>query len=150
MAVIDKTKNRTPTPLSLTLKAALFLTLSAGVTGCTSGAFDLFDTSAKVDRSLSTSTIAKPTQESVSDEVTVRNAVSSADLSKVSGAALPWANTATGSAGVVSNIREANVSGIVCRGFTTTRHSYEGIARFNGQACMADSGEWLLTSFQRQ
>jgi hypothetical protein len=150
VAVIDKTKNRIPTPLSLTLKAALFLSLSAAVSSCTSGAFDLFDSSAKVDRSLSTSTIPKRSQESVSDEVTVRNAVTSADLSKVAGAPLPWANTATGSAGVVSGIREANVSGVVCRGFTTTRHSYEGIAKFTGQACMADSGDWMLTSFQRQ
>ncbi|MBP2547756.1 hypothetical protein J2858_000649 [Neorhizobium galegae] len=146
----DKTKYRIRSPLSLTLKAALLVTLSTTMSGCTSGAFDLFDSSAKVDRSLSTSTIPKRSQEAVSDEVTVRNAVTSADLSKVSGAALPWANTATGSAGVVSGIREANVAGVVCRGFVTTRHSYEGIAKFTGQACMANSGDWMLTSFERQ
>ncbi|SIP97764.1 outer membrane surface antigen [Rhizobium sp. RU35A] len=150
MEVTAKTNNRTRTPLSLMLQTALVVLLAGSVSGCTSGAFDLFDTSPKVDRSLSTSTIPKRSEEAVSDEVTVRNAVTSADLSKMGANPLPWANTATGSAGVVSKIREARVAGQLCRGFVTTRHSYEGIAKFTGQACMADSGDWLLTSFERQ
>lgn len=150
MAVTAKTNNRTRTPLSLLLNAALVVLLAGSVSGCTSGAFDLFDSSPKVDRSLSTSTIPKRSEEAVSDEVTVRNAVTSADLSKIGASPLPWANTATGSAGVVSGIREAKVSGQLCRGFVTTRHSYDGIAKFTGQACMVDSGDWMLTSFERQ
>jgi hypothetical protein len=105
----------------------------------------------KVDR-MSTGTVPSKAHSgaTLSDEVTVRNAVTSADLNKVGSASVPWANTSTGSAGVVSSIREDKGQGRVCRAFTTTRHSYEGIAMFSGQACMTDQGDWLLTAFDRQ
>jgi surface antigen len=121
-----------------------------GTVSCTSS-LDLLG-SAKVDRSISTGTVATTTQatSSVSDETTVRNAVTSADLTKIGQAPLPWANAATGSAGVVSTIKEARNQGQVCRDFTTTRHAYDGIAMFSGQACMTGSGDWLLTAFDRQ
>jgi surface antigen len=120
------------------------------LTGCTSS-LDLFGGD-KVDRSISTGTVpSKPTTgAALSDEVTVRNAVTSADLSKVSANPVPWANTSTGSAGVVSTIREDKNQGHICRAFTTTRHSYDGIAMFSGQACMTNEGDWLLTAFDRQ
>lgn len=135
------------------LKAAHMLVL--GLTGlstisCTSS-LDLFG-SDKVDRSVSTGavTAAASTTTTLSDEATVRNAVTSADLAKIGEAPLPWANAATGSAGVVSTIKEARNQGHVCREFTTTRHSYDGIAMFSGQACLTGSGDWLLTAFNRQ
>lgn len=120
--------------------------------GCTSS-LDLFGSTSKPDRSISTGTVqsGQPHSETAtSDEATVRNAVSSVDLAKVGGSQVPWANTATGSAGVVTQIREARTSGHVCRDFTTTRHSYEGIAMFSGQTCLTGSGDWLLTAFVRQ
>ncbi len=125
---------------------------SSALSGCTSS-LDLFGGSDKVDRSLSTGTVPSHSQQSgtaLSDEATVRNAVTSADLAKVAGMPLPWANTATGSAGVVSEIREARSDGHICRDFTTTRHSYEGIAMFSGQACLTGSGDWMLTAFDRR
>jgi hypothetical protein len=119
--------------------------------GCTS-TLDLFGGSDKVDRSISTGTVPAKAQSetSLSDETTVRNAVSSADLAKVGSNPVPWANTATGSAGVVSAIREDNAEGRICRAFRTTRHSYEGIAVFAGQTCMTGAGDWMLTAFDRQ
>jgi hypothetical protein len=111
---------------------------------------DLFSSADKVDRSISTGTIPKFNSGAQSDEATVRNAVTSADLAKVGDNPLPWANSATGTAGVVSTIREARNQGHVCRAFTTTRHSYEGIAMFSGQACLTETGDWLLTAFDRQ
>jgi outer membrane murein-binding lipoprotein Lpp len=132
---------------SFVLVAAAVCALS--LSGCTSS-MDLFGGD-KVDRIATGSVPVKPASgAAVSDEVTVRNAVSSADLSKTASAPVPWANTATGSAGVVSSIREDKSQGHVCRAFTTTRHSYEGIAMFSGQACLSDSGDWLLTAFDRQ
>jgi len=135
------------------LKAAHMLVL--GLTGlstvsCTSS-LDLFG-SDKVDRSVSTGAVpaAASTTTTLSDEATVRNAVTSADLAKIGEAPLPWANAATGSAGVVSTIKEARNQGHVCREFTTTRHSYDGIAMFSGQACLTGTGDWLLTAFNRQ
>jgi hypothetical protein len=106
----------------------------------------------KVDRTISTGTVPgkAPSGATLSDEVTVRNAVTSADLSKVTENPVPWANTSTGSAGVVSTIREDRNQGRLCRAFKTTRHSYEGIAMFSGEACMTDGGDWLLTAFDRQ
>lgn len=135
------------TPMARCLAVAIGLSL---ISGCTSTT-DLFS-SAKVDRDISTGSIPVKAKspDSQSDEATVRNAVSSADLSKVAGAPLPWANSATGSAGVVSAIREDHSKGRLCRAFTTTRHSYDGIALFSGQACLVDSGDWALTAFDRQ
>ena len=148
VVVIAKSKNsrnRSLRPASQTLAVAL---TGMFLAGCTS--MDIFG-SDKVDRSLSTGTV--PTAASgatLSDEMTVRNAVTSADLARLGTSPVPWANTSTGSAGVVSTIQENRGSGNVCRNFTTTRHSYEGIAQFSGQACMTGSGDWLLTSFDRQ
>lgn len=121
-----------------------------GAASCTSS-LDLLG-SAKVDRSIATGTVpaVAASTSNLSDEATVRNAVSSADLAKIGEAPLPWANAATGSAGVVSTIREARNDGHVCRDFKTTRHSYEGIAMFSGQTCLTGSGDWLLTAFDRQ
>lgn len=123
-----------------------FLSLS----GCVSGGMDFLST-AKVDRTVTTGTIpqAPVTTDSVSDETTVRNAVTSADLSKTNGQPLPWANASTGSAGVIDTIVENANSGQICRQFRTTRHAYDGIANFYGKTCLIDSGNWQLMSFQQ-
>jgi surface antigen len=111
---------------------------------------DLFG-SDTVDSSISTSTVAKKGNgTSHSDELTVQSAVSSADLSKTEGKPLPWANATTGSAGVVTAIQEEKGDGVICRNFSTTRHSYEGIAYFSGKTCTAGSGSWQLMNFDRQ
>lgn len=102
-----------------------------------------------VDKSISTSTINGPkSNEALSDEMTVRNAVTSADVAKLSGSPIPWANASTGSAGVINSIQEEAKSGHVCRLFNTTRHSYQGIANFEGTACLTGNGNWQLLSFQ--
>lgn len=120
------------------------------LSGCVSGGMDFLST-AKVDRTVTTGTIpqAPVTTDSVSDETTVRNAVTSADLSKTNGQPLPWANASTGSAGVIDTIVENTNSGQICRQFRTTRHAYDGIANFYGKTCLIDSGNWQLMSFQQ-
>ena len=125
----------------------MVLTVS-GLSGCM-GSMDLFGES-KVDRSIATSTVSgQKNAEAVSDEITVSNAVSSADVSKLAGKPLPWANASTGSAGVISAIEEQTAgSGNVCRQFQTSRHSYRGISNFRGQACLNGDGRWQLTQFQ--
>jgi hypothetical protein len=103
------------------------------------------------DRSLTTSSVtaASPAPtEKESDEITVRNAVSSVDLSKMGTASIPWANASTGSAGVISSITEEAEGDYACRTFTTTRHSYRGISNFSGKACLVGEGEWRLVSFK--
>ena len=125
--------------------AALF---AAALTSCVS--LDLFGGSG-VDSSITTGSISSPPSNApASDDVTVRNAVSSADLNHSDSASLPWANTSTGSAGVVSNITEVKNDSVTCRNFETTRHSYNGIASFAGQTCRAGTGEWLITKFDKK
>ncbi|WP_313615870.1 RT0821/Lpp0805 family surface protein [Agrobacterium sp.] len=105
----------------------------------------------KADSSLSTGSVSGTSRSNAqTDDVTVRNAVTSADLSKLSNSPLPWANTTTGSAGVITAIREDSTSGFLCRNFDTTRHSYEGIASYSGQTCLSETGEWLMTRFNQK
>lgn len=128
----------------------LIITATLPLSGCFGSSMDLFG-SDTVDSSISTSTVAKKGNgTSHSDELTVQSAVSSADLSKTEGKPLPWANATTGSAGVVTAIQEEKGDGVICRNFSTTRHSYEGIAYFSGKTCTAGSGSWHLMSFDRQ
>ena len=128
----------------------LIITATLPLSGCFGSSMDLFG-SDTVDSSISTSTIAKKGNgTSHSDELTVQSAVSSADLSKTEGKPLPWANATTGSAGVVTAIQEEKGDGVICRNFSTTRHSYEGIAYFSGKTCTAGSGSWQLMNFDRQ
>ncbi len=124
--------------------------LACVLSGCTSGSLDLFDGAGKVDRSISTATVQKPSQENVSDQVTIVNAVTSTDLAKLGQSPLPWANTATGSAGVVSQITEDKTSGVACRNFITTRHAFDGIAKFYGRTCLDGAGRWNLVTFDHQ
>ncbi|MBP1842408.1 hypothetical protein J2046_000652 [Rhizobium petrolearium] len=152
MVVISKSKSRTKRSLALSKRFTAILLIGLSLAGCTSS-LDLFGSSEKIDRTIATGTVpgtAQHTGAALSDEATVRNAVTSADLAKLGEASVPWANTATGSAGVVSQIREARNAGHICRDFMTTRHSYEGIAMFSGQACLTGSGDWMLTAFDRQ
>ena len=103
------------------------------------------------DKKLTTSSLQNnytAPSDTVSDETTVRNAVSSADISKPEPLTIPWANTSTGSAGVINSIREENNGSYVCRNFLTTRHSYRGISNFEGKACLVGSGEWQLIAFK--
>lgn len=139
---IDDTKglSRLPGVVVICLSASL-------LSGCMSGGLDLAGAQ-DVDRSVSTSAVAPvTTEENNSDAITVRNAVSSADMSKIGTNPIPWANATSGSAGVISSIAEEQVNGTTCRRFTTTRHSYQGIAKFDGNACLLGNGQWYLTSF---
>lgn len=102
-----------------------------------------------VDTTLVTGSIkpetTKPPADQVSDEVTVRNAVSSADIRRIE--ALPWANASTGSQGSISAIMQTETNGVICRSFTTTRESFRGVAIYKGETCRGFDGEWLMRSF---
>ncbi|OJF98772.1 RT0821/Lpp0805 family surface protein [Pararhizobium antarcticum] len=142
----DHTKGLSRRRASLATLCLITLCLS----GCMSAGLDLADT-ASVDTSLSTGSVPQSVnRDSLSDEVTVRNAVSSADVETTGGNPIPWANSNSGSAGVISSIEEDRSNGQVCRRFTTTRHSYQGIAKFDGNTCLLGNGEWYLTRFGKR
>ncbi|MBP1859558.1 RT0821/Lpp0805 family surface protein [Rhizobium herbae] len=139
---IDETKALS----RLTGFAALCLAAST-LSGCLGAGLD-FAGSTTVDRTVATGSVPPAmNDEDNSDAITVRNAVSSADVSKIAGNPIPWANSTSGSAGVISSIAEEQVNGTTCRRFTTTRHSYQGIAKFDGNTCLLGNGDWYLTSF---
>lgn len=149
MEVIAKSHRHTKA-LSHRCGALLVIaTAMLSLSGCMTGGFDFLSDS-KVDRSVATGTVpqAAPSTDTLSDEMTVRNAVTSADIGKIADQPLPWANSSTGSAGVIDTIVENNDAGQVCRQFRTTRHSYAGIAKFYGKTCLVGGGNWQLLSFQ--
>ena len=120
--------------------------MSLALTGCM-GIAGLDSPDKKLTTNSTNGTKNTPS-DSMSDEATVRNAVSSADLTRMAGSvSIPWANTSTGSAGVISSIREENNGSYVCRSFITTRHSYRGISNYGGKACLVGSGEWQVVAF---
>ncbi|NTJ42786.1 hypothetical protein G6L28_09295 [Agrobacterium larrymoorei] len=146
--VIAKSNRRTKSFLASVVDLSATGLMLVMLTSCVS--LDLFGGD-KVDKSLSTASV--PNQQNgpaLTDDATIRNAVTSADISKLADSPLPWANAATGSAGVVTAIREDRSTGFVCRDFRTTRHSYEGIAAYSGQACLSETGEWLMTRFDQK
>ena len=146
--VIAKSNRQTKGLLLSVVKLAAAGAMATLLTSCVS--LDLFG-GEKVDRSLSTASVpAQAAAPTLSDDATIRNAVTSADLMKVADAPVPWANAATGSAGVVTAIREDRSTGFVCRNFNTTRHSFEGVSSYSGQACLSETGEWLMTRFDQK
>jgi hypothetical protein len=119
------------------------------VSACTSGGLE----PGEVDRTLLTSDIAPASGEQtdpgrLSDESTIRNAVSSADIAGLGGASLPWMNAETGTRGTISGLAESRHNDLLCRRFTTTRESFDGVRLFKGEACMLSAGAWRLQSFQ--
>jgi hypothetical protein len=82
-----------------------------------------------------------------SDQMTVRNAVSAADLSAADGEPRSWANADTGATGVITAIAESRAGDTICRTFQTSRQRFDGIALYKGEACTKGGGQWTLTRF---
>lgn len=82
------------------------------------------------------------TNDRILDEDTIRLAVTTADLDKVSGDGLPWANQATGSTGVIRNIEQRIESGQTCRRFDASRNSYDGVTLYEGDVCLDQRTGW--------
>ncbi|MEP9370890.1 RT0821/Lpp0805 family surface protein [Mesorhizobium sp. KR1-2] len=133
------------------LRTAAVLTVAFSLCGCAAGGFSL--EKAEVDRSLVTGTVSSTGQVSadaqqVSDEATIRNAVSAADITELGGGALAWANTDTGSRGAINNLIESSDNGALCRKFTTSRESFNGVGLYHGEVCRAGAGAWRMMNFQ--
>ena len=68
-------------------------------------------------------------------------------LTQLADQPLPWANADTGSRGAISSLVEEKAAGVLCRRFTTSRESFDGVALYNGQACMVAPGVWRMERF---
>ncbi|WP_395447717.1 RT0821/Lpp0805 family surface protein [Aminobacter sp. UC22_36] len=131
-------------------KVVLLLSLTT-ISACGAGGFSL--EKAEVDRSLVTSKVPDDINRTtdanrLSDETTIRNAVSSADVAELKGQAIPWANAETGSRGAISALVESTERGVLCRGFAVSRESFDGVSLFKGEICAAGSGAWQMLSFE--
>lgn len=133
------------------LKVVLLLGLTTAISSCGAGGFSL--EKAEVDRSLVTSKVpdsADRTSDAnrLSDEATIRNAVSSADVEGLQGQAIPWANAETGSRGSITTLVENTERGVLCRRFSASRESFDGVSLFKGEVCAAGSGNWQMLAFE--
>lgn len=117
---------------------------------CASGGFSL--EKAEIDQTILTGGISgnrapAADPERLSDEATIRNAVSSADI-ELGAVPLPWANAGTGSRGTITALAEHKDKGTLCRRFTTSRESFDGVSLYQGEVCMAAPGAWRMESFE--
>lgn len=116
--------------------------------GC--GSFSL--SKAEADRSILTGAVpsAAPGADprKTSDQNTIRNAVSSANLAELAGGAIPWANVETDSQGAIFDIVESGSRSEPCRRFKATRESFSGVSMYQGEACMTRAGAWYLRGFK--
>ncbi|QPC94172.1 RT0821/Lpp0805 family surface protein [Mesorhizobium sp. INR15] len=134
---------------SASAKAAIMV-IVLPLAACGAGGFSL--EKAEVDRSILTSATpasAAPVDANrASDQTTIRNAVSSADIQELGGQAVPWANSDTGSRGSITELAESKDRGQVCRRFTASRESFDGVALFKGETCLAGAGAWQMQDFK--
>ncbi|MGX9180063.1 RT0821/Lpp0805 family surface protein [Mesorhizobium sp. BHbdii] len=131
------------------VKVAIVL-VALPLAACGAGGFSLEQ--AEVDRTILTSSTpaaASPIdQDRASDQATIRNAVSSADIHELGGQAVPWANSDTGSRGSITELAESRDNGQLCRRFTASRESFDGVALFKGEVCLAGAGAWRMQDFK--
>ena len=134
--------------LSRLVAASALLAVGLLVAGCGAGSASLqAQTDPSMVGAVSPQTAASGDVEKLSDEATIRNAVTSADVSQISGNEIAWANADTGSKGAISALVESKEQGQLCRKFTTTRESFDGVALYEGKACMAAPGNWQMLAF---
>ena len=137
--------------LSSCLRAAVPCALLF-LAGCGAGGFSL--EKAEVDRSIVTGSISPSATTPgdagmASDEATIRNAASSADLQGLANQAVPWANSATGSRGTITALAETgDATRGRCRQFDVSRESYDGVTMYKGAICMTPAGAWQTQDFK--
>ena len=131
-------------------KASALLVVVLPLSACGAGGFDM----SKNDIDQSTLTGALPTSGKTpdavraADETTIRNAVSSADPEQARSQPLAWANSDTGSRGAISSMMEKQEDGLLCRKFTASRESFDGVTLFKGEVCLAGAGAWRVQDFK--
>lgn len=65
-------------------------------------------------------------------------------------ASINWVNSETGSQGRISSLKDVDIDDEVCRAFTTSRLSYNGVRNYKGLACQILGGSWTLKRFEAE
>jgi len=115
--------------------------------GCAAGGLRQAETDSTIHTGAVNSAAGPLDAPQLSDQATIRNAVSAADLKAAGAAPLAWANAETGSRGAISGLVEQKQGEQLCRSFTTSRESFDGVALYAGRACMIAPGTWRMESF---
>lgn len=149
LPVLQAFRNRPPSFFASSCTQAGILVATLVLGGCGVGGFSL--EKAEVDRSLITSGIPEASTGNGSgitaDQVTIRNAVSAVDMEEQAGKPLAWANTQTGARGSITDLSESRREGKLCRAFTGSRETFDGVSLFKGETCMVAPNLWLIESF---
>jgi hypothetical protein len=128
----------------------MLLVVALPLSACGSGGFDMSETD--IDQSSVTGALPTsgntPDAVRAADETTIRNAVSSADPEQARLHPLAWANSDTGSRGAISSLMERQDEGLLCRKFTASRESFDGVALYAGDACKGERGTWFMRTFK--
>jgi len=128
--------------------AALLLALP--LAGCGAG-FSLDSIGA--DRSLTTGSIGnagRMPDGRLSDEAAIRSTVAAWMPGEVPPETVPWVNSNTGSTGAITRVADAARDGALCRNFSASRESFDGVSAYDGKACSQKGGAWtVLTLDQR-
>lgn len=123
----------------------LLVALPVGLTACASGNILA---SAEKDRSIITGSIRpNPIVAHITDEETIRNAVTSVDPNGLGPDGLTWMNPTTGASGQITGLTEFRQNGHLCRRFSTSVTRFDGVGLYHGEACLEDAGGWQLRAF---
>ena len=125
----------------------LSLCCALPLTACGTTGFSL--EAAAPDRTAVTGSIPQRAPSDLSDEATVRNAVSSAIVGEIDDDGIGWANVGTGSRGTIRDVSERKEAGRLCRSFVTTLESFDGVHLYSGEACVDGGRQWAMHRFRR-
>jgi hypothetical protein len=128
------------------------LACAAALSACGARGFSIEDAAPDhsiITGSVSPRKVAPPDPAVLSDEVTIRNAVSSAIVDEIDEGGIGWQNVGTGSRGAVHSVSETREQGYLCRRFTASRESFEGVHMYRGTTCVGQAGQWMMQAFDR-
>lgn len=119
-------------------------------TGCAMKGFSIEDAvpdNATITGSVPAAQQGEPDKGKLSDQATVRNAISALDFRKWGETPIPWANPETGSQGTITTVAETKTDTGLCRRFQTSREAFDGVSLYRGETCLEKDGAWMLKSF---
>ena len=84
----------------------------------------------------------------LSDSKVIREALAALPEGQSISEAIGWSNARTGSLGDIQSVEERNDEGVLCRTFTTSRETFEGVSLYYGESCRSPSGAWWMRRFE--
>jgi len=132
------------------MAAGVALLLALPLAGCGAG-FSL--DSLGTDRSIvtgSTGQSGKAPDGRLSDEAAIRSTVAAWMPGQVPPDTVPWVNSNTGSVGAIARVSDATGANGLCRAFSATRESFDGVSAYDGKACSEKGGPWTVLSLKQR